>query len=522
MMAKRLRATQHLYEGILVRQKNAMDAFAWIDLSDIDLATTWELLRAEVPVSADEMMDKVMGFVRVLAKRGICRHLDSDQYGTKTHDRIEYCLDERERNQGKQASPRVVAAVCDLFADDSLPPPDRLLICAVVILIFSGFRIGELLSLPVDCEHEERYHGRSYYGLRYFREKTRGGEQMHATRWLPPTNARVVRQAIAEIRGITAAARERARVLESHPDTVPIPDVEPGDWLSRNQVTDILGVASTRIGAIARSQRWDIHGKGEQANYRAADVMTYFQAQRSEEKTVIAPGGSQSLYETLLIVPHRFFRSHCTPQLLLVEAVDYDHIKLFLSGSGGSKSIFERLDIREPDGTTCKANPHSFRHWLNTIAQKGGLSNEHQALWFGRESEMGNRPYQHMQAGEQMQKARNMLRQSNEEIPADLTRLPWGYCARNLDVLPCPFAMQCLHGCTDYRISQGESAAMEALLSMRTQTFQALNQARIFPHMQEVWHAQQQDVLLNIQDVLDLLADTNIPDGFLVAPFLQK
>jgi hypothetical protein len=40
--------------------------------------------------------------------------------------------------------------------------------------------------------------------------------------------------------------------------------------------------------------------------------------------------------------------------------------------------------------------------------------------------------------------------------------------------------------------------------------------------MQDVWHAQQQDVLLNIQDVLDLLADTNIPDGFLVAPFLQK
>jgi hypothetical protein len=60
----------------------------------------------------------------------------------------------------------------------------------------TGFRIGELLTLPLDCEVEEPRGGKQQYGLRYYKEKARGGERMFAVRWLTDVGAELARRGL--------------------------------------------------------------------------------------------------------------------------------------------------------------------------------------------------------------------------------------------------------------------------------------------------------------------------------------
>src|SRR5260370_36476580 len=84
--------------------------------------------------------------------------------------------------------------------------------------------------MPADCEVEEVRGSWPRYGLRYFREKSRGGAKMFAVRWLTAMGAELARQAVSEIRNITEAAHRRAQELEHSPHRVPIPGYH---WAAR-------------------------------------------------------------------------------------------------------------------------------------------------------------------------------------------------------------------------------------------------------------------------------------------------
>ena len=95
-------------------------------------------------------------------------------------------------------------------------------------------------------------------------------------------------------------------------------------------------------------------------------------------------GSFQMLSETLLVTFRHFFHPHHRDCPLLVEPVVIQDISDFLSGRGEIRSAFERFDIREPDGSFCRVTSHQFRHWLNYIADKGGLPVDLQTRWLGR------------------------------------------------------------------------------------------------------------------------------------------
>src|SRR5713226_5487545 len=69
-----------------------------------------------------------------------------------------------------------------------------------------------------------------------------------------------------------------------------------------------------------------------------------------------------------------------------VDVMSYHFLRSYLSGStAGTPSIFERLGLKDSDGKIFRANSHQFRHWLNTMAQSGGLSEMDIARWMGRD-----------------------------------------------------------------------------------------------------------------------------------------
>jgi hypothetical protein len=54
------------------------------------------------------------------------------------------------------------------------------------------------------------------------------------------------------------------------------------------------------------------------------------------------------------------------------------------SKRGATQSIFARYGFTEADGSPIKLTSHMFRHWLNTLAQQGGMGEHEIARWFGR------------------------------------------------------------------------------------------------------------------------------------------
>src|SRR5207248_7315008 len=100
----------------------------------------------------------------------------------------------------KLPSIRVLEGVADIYSSYAQAPADRLRACALAILVVTGFRLGELLTLPLECEVTEISDEKLRYGLRYYKEKARGAENMLDIRWLTATGAELARKAIMEIR----------------------------------------------------------------------------------------------------------------------------------------------------------------------------------------------------------------------------------------------------------------------------------------------------------------------------------
>lgn len=143
------------------------------------------------------------------------------------------------RPEGKLPSKQALEGVADIYNTHAKSPADRLRAAALAILVVTGFRIGELLTLPLECEVTETHDERTRYGLRYYKEKARGAEKNLDVRWLTATGAELAQKAITEIRGLTAQARERAKILEQNPNRVPIPGYQWADHMSRDEVANV-------------------------------------------------------------------------------------------------------------------------------------------------------------------------------------------------------------------------------------------------------------------------------------------
>ena len=180
-------------------------------------------------------------FGQFLSARGICQQVYLAFQTPRPESTTRHTLAGQEARQAKLPSRAALQGLADIYSTHAVEPRDRLLINALAMLIVTGFRIGELLTLPVDCEVEEERGGVSRYGLRYYKEKSRGGAKMLATRWLTAAGAELAKKAIEEIRTITVPHRERALQMECDPKRVPLSGFGWADHIRAKELTRILG-----------------------------------------------------------------------------------------------------------------------------------------------------------------------------------------------------------------------------------------------------------------------------------------
>jgi hypothetical protein len=540
-MSRRLDAARILWEAIQRRRNGKPEAFVWQNFSEEDLSQAELLMRANWSDSTTyKLIIRLLVFARFLASRGICRPLYYTPQTPRVEDFNRHTISGQQERRDRLPTNAALQGVADIYREHAKEPADRLRAAAVAILVVTGFRIGELLTLPLDCEVEEVRGGKARYGIRYYKEKARGAEKMFAVRWLTVIGAELARQAIHEIRTLTQDARTRARVLEKTPHRVPLADFH---WAARMTALEVTQALGSRIVP----RRLPRHRDHEGAYYRAFEVEAFLQSLRVSPLWTVdrRDGTFQMLSETLLIVFRNSFHPGKAVFPLLVQPVFISHIADFLSGGGGTASAFERFGIREPDGSFCKMTSHQFRHWLNYIADKGGLPVELQSRWMGREHSRDTDAYRHATVDERLEWVKAGIQDGKLAGPKasmyfDLPRTKreryldgevqavhftaLGLCLHDFAIMPCPYHLNCVRGCADYLRVRGSESERRHLIQIQQSTERALTSSKTRAtgpdgRVAEPWIRHCEETLEGVRAALAVDDEMESAQGTVAQPF---
>jgi hypothetical protein len=480
-------------------------------------------------------------------------------------------LDPESQRQGLKKMPS--SAALEALADISNNPRDdneRVLLRIIDLLVVGGFRVGEALTLPVDCWVEEAARQESgslkldsttgqpilRCGIRYWPEK--GGDPV--VKWLPTHAVPLARRAVTELTELCSEARRAAAILEQNPDRVPLAGRQGPDALLNDvELARLLGFRGTRVGSVYLRDRLGVKptssrpcrrggravGK-EEYLYRVGDIEKAWLKRCAPLQVLTKPDGQkQMLSESLCVMFHNQFSSKKATLRFLPELVGYCQLQLALGAYYGKGSVFSDRGLTERDGSPLKIRTHAFRHWLNTLAHHGGLTDVLLARWMGRNDLRQNAAYQHgtveQRAGwvrEGIEKGILMgpIADASRGIQDPIERrefleahvpvahvTPYGWCTHNFAIEPCQFHLNCFAGCREYLRTKGNQEERLVLLRMRNFTAEQLKGAEDAADKERYgasnWLAYHERALAGINAALEVDSEGKSADGDYVAVF---
>lgn len=401
---------------------------------------------------------------------------------------------------GKEFDERRAKKLPSAAALDALPrifrlatdPADVITASVAAILLAAPDRIGEVLTLPEACEVREPRRGKGdAYGLRWWPAK--GAEPM--VKWLVPSMASVVAEALQKIRAVTQEARVIAKWYERNPGQVylarDVAHLRGQEWLSLAEVAEVLGFgdgpAASNWCKAANVKTERREGSGKRPYARFANVESAVLGMLPVGFPLLDKATGLKYSEALLVVRRNELGAQRGTYRCMIEAVTVGQINTGLGSRAehGHESIFSRFGFVEPDGAHIAVTSHQFRHYLNTLAQAGGLSQLDIAKWSGRRDIRQNEAYDHVTPRQMLQKIRDAV--GGDKMFGPLAELPkralirrdefarlvvptahttdLGYCVHDYTMSPCQLHMDCIH-CQDLVCVKGD-AETEALLRQR-------------------------------------------------------
>ncbi|GAB1614859.1 hypothetical protein PSN_0581 [Pseudomonas sp. NGC7] len=359
---------------------------------------------------------------------------------------------------------------------------DILFSSIAAILCSAPDRINEVLLLAENCEvHEKTSGGRAAYGLRW--KPAKGADPM--VKWIIPSMAPVVAEAIARIRRLTEDARRISRWYELNPEKLYLSQnlqhLRSEEFLTMEEVQQVIlldkGSASFAYAWCSANNVFLIK-KSNRLYARFTDI----------EKAVIAqlPSGFPLLNavvglkfsEALIVVRRNELHPERGTFGCVIEPVSSNQVNTALGtrSAHGFESIFDRLGLTEPDGSPIRVSTHQFRHYLNTLAQAGGMSQLDIAKWSGRLDIRQNEAYDHVTADQMVAKIRESigdqtlmfgpLAQLPKNIPIsrdEFARLKiptahttdFGFCVHDYTMTPCERHADCIN-CNEHVCVKGD------------------------------------------------------------------
>jgi hypothetical protein len=385
-----------------------------------------------------------------------------------------------ERRAEKMPSAAALEALPKVF-HLAIDPPDVVYSSIAAILCSAPDRINEVLLLPEDCEVPgSTFDGKEAYGLRWWPAK--GAEPM--VKWIIPSMAPVVAEAVSKIRRLTDDGRKVARWYEAYPDQIYLPAhleyLRGKDLLSMPELGEVLWVDSDNRNT---PRQWckdcsvPLLKQNRRLVVRFADVEQAVLAMLPSGFPILHPETGLKYVGALAVI--RRNELHLTKETFrcVIEPITINQVNSALGAriEHGFGSIFDRFGFTEDDGSPIRMNTHQFRHYLNTLAQAGGMSQLDIAKWSGRIDIRQNEAYDHVTADQMVAKIRDAIG-DEAQMFGPLAALPknipisrdefarlkiptahttdFGFCVHDYTMTPCEQYADCIN-CNEHVCVKG-------------------------------------------------------------------
>lgn len=452
----------------------------------------------------------------------------------------------RENLLPSEAALDALAQIANLVVE----PADVLRMRCVELLVCGGWRINEVLTVPADCEVTEPAfeNGRPLvdkdgkqierYGIRCRAEKGFGWTQ----KWIPTAMVDVVKRAIRDIQQITQGARDLALWVEGNPGRAWLPPkFAEAEVLMASDIAEICGLAQASGSVWAKARGIPVAGTVRNHQYyRREDLEEVL----VNSQPTVAADHPMKMSEYLFVMHLNFCHSdratnHCVVDFLTDGRID-DFIQGRVSDRGTVRSVLSRFGFTEANGDPIYLTSHMFRHWLNTLMQRGGMGEHEIARWSGRKDVGQNAAYDHRSAVELAERMREMMIEGKVAgfIATVHDRLPpvdrakfreatfatghttdLGLCVNDYSTAPC-HSLDACGACCDLLVEKGNVAqrARAALLLEEHEWFlegaEAEAQEETYGASNFVNH--NRTVVEGLTRIMAVFDDPTIPDGTMV------
>ncbi|MEI4964428.1 hypothetical protein [Aeromonas caviae] len=354
----------------------------------------------------------------------------------------------------------------------------------------------------------------------------------------------VAKTAVARAKSLSENARQLAKWIEKHPDRfyrhANCPDVADDALLTMKQACKALGFAhdspkacrsslgsrglSSEDGAHTLNSLW------QHTMARLPDGFPWFDEDRGiKYSNALFALNANQFHGNRGCIPvelhkptNNFFNNDLTPREALV---------------GKHASIFDRHGYRSENGEQIKLTSHQARHLLNTIAQRGGLSNLEIAKWSGRADVKQNRTYNHMTEFELVSMAERLdtskelfspvgevashlpvaVQEFNTLEHAAVHVTEYGYCVHDYMISPCEKFRDCVN-CTEQVCIKGdETGKLERIKERLAKLERLFSLAEAAVEKGEMgadrWYQYHKKTVTRLRELVAILENPDIENG---------
>jgi len=486
------------------------------------------------------LSDKRLTKVQIDWKNPIKRPSDTSRVGKEADDH---------RNK-KMPSEAGLKALPEIF-NKAVTPYEQLASSLIALLICAPNRINEVFLLPYDCEVIQKdKDGTEQYGLRWFPAK--GAAPM--IKWIIPSMVHVAKEAVSRLKNVTEQAREIAKWYEKNRNRLYLPEELEylrGTVLSTTEVAYIIFGKDIKNDELAQKKlsasSW-INDHSVPCEKEKKKLVIHF---NDLEKAVLALLPKKFPYisleinlkfsEALILQMANEYHGRKGALIPTVKAIRMQLVSDALGARNDAvTSLFKHFGYTEVNGAPIKITSHQFRHYLNTLAQKGGLSQLDIAKWSGRVNIHQNQAYDHISANEMLEMVREAIGDENtmkgplsniedikkkvvisrDEFARLLVRTAhateYGVCFHDFTMTPCQIYRNCM-GCTEHVCMKGDAVRTDRIrqnkkdieiLLKRAKNAQA--EGHFGANRWVEYHSFTLEILTNTCDILD---DPSVPDG---------
>jgi hypothetical protein len=452
-----------------------------------------------------------------------------------------------QQRHDKLPSPAALSALANIFRI-AKEPTDVLISSIVAILCSTPDRINELLYLAADCEVTQTIPstGQSAYGLRW--RPAKGAEPM--IKWVIPSMADVVREALSNIRRLTQEARDVAKWYEENPSQLYLPShldhLRGREQLSTQELAEVLFVDPVDPVAVrtwAKSNKLADASRSLKETWAFADVQAAVLAKLPRGFPVANAELGLKYSDALCLIQVNLLHVEKATLRGELGMINHEHLSNRLANrADNQRSMFDRLGFTEPDGSPIRVTTHQFRHYLNTLAQVGGLSQLDIAKWSGRKDVGQNADYNHQSDRDVLALVRSVVGDEQRMfgplaragrlalIPRDeFARLKvptahttdFGFCIHDFTMLPCQIHRDCMN-CDEQVCIKGDAVREANIRMRRAETSALLEQAKSATEKGYAganrWVEHQERTLVRFDKLCEILDDPNVPVGSVIQP----